>query len=237
MHEGHRQRMYERLSRADGLQDHELLEILLFSAVPRKNTNPIAHELLSAFSTLEGVFRADMEELLSVRGVGKETAAYLKCVGAVYARMNRKGEELPRFFNVRTFSEYVSARLGALGSEAVELYCIDANERVRCSRRFAVGTADRAELEPEEVSRFLALQHPAGLVAAHNHPSAPARPSDADDAFTAQLQLLCSMNNVRFYDHIIVGTDGTYSYFLVGRMEEIRRNFDVAHLIGGKLCP
>ena len=82
----------QRLSRADGLQDHELLEILLFSAVPRKNTNPIAHELLSAFSTLEGVFRADMEELLSVKGVGKETAAYLKCVGALYARMNRKGE-------------------------------------------------------------------------------------------------------------------------------------------------
>ncbi len=237
MHEGHRQRMLARLSQADGLQDHELLEILLFNAVPRKNTNPVAHELLAAFSSLEGVFRADMEELLAVKGVGKETAAYLKCVGAIYARMGKKGEELPKFFNVRTFTEYVSARLGALESEAVELYCIDANERIRSSRRFAAGTADRAELEPEEVSRFLALQRPAGLVAAHNHPFAPARPSDADDAFTAQLQLLCSMNNVRFYDHIIVGTDGAYSYFLVGRMEEIRRNFDVAHLIGGKLYP
>ena len=58
-----------------------------------------------------------------------------------------------------------------------------------------------------------------------------------DDKFTAQMQLSCSLNGVRLYDHIIVGTDGTYSYFLVGRMEEIRRNFDVAHLIGGKLCP
>ena len=237
MHEGHRQRMLKRLEQADGLQDHELLEILLFNAVPRKNTNPIAHELLNAFSSLEGVLKASMEELYTVNGVGMETAAYLKCIAVLYERMGKKREELPKIFNVRTFSDYVMARLSPLDREVIEIYCIDANERIRSSRRFAAGTADRAALEPEEISRFLALQRPAGLVAAHNHPYSRAFPSDADDKFTAQLQVLCSMNNVRLFDHIIVGTDGTYSYFLVGRMEEIRRNFDVAHLIGGKLYP
>ena len=66
MHEGHRQRMLQRLGDAKHLQDHELLEILLFNAIPRKNTNPLAHELLSAFGSLEGVLRAVYEELLRV---------------------------------------------------------------------------------------------------------------------------------------------------------------------------
>lgn len=235
MHEGHRQRMLFRLENADALQDHELLEILLFNAVPRKNTNPLAHRLLDAFSTLEGVLGAEIAELMSVEGVGRETAAYLKCVGKVFERAGKRKSELPKLFNVRTFSEYVAARLGALDREVVEIFCIDAAEHIRFSKRFAAGDATRARIEPEELSRFLATHLPAGIVAAHNHPSSPAAPSAADDRFTAQLQMLCSMNNIRFYDHIIVGQDGTYSYFLVGRMEEIRRNFNVESLIGGKI--
>ena len=237
MHEGHRQRMLERLKKADALQDHELLEILLFNAVPRKNTNPLAHDLLSAFVSLEGVLKASCEELMSVKGVGKETAAYLKCVALVLERTARRDTEPPKLFNVRTFSAFLSERLAPLETEVVELFCIDAAERIRTSRRFAAGDALGARVEPEEISRFLALHRPAGLVAAHNHPVSPAVPSDADDRFTAQLQMLCSMNNVRLYDHIIVGTDGVYSYFLVGRMEEIRRNFNMEHLLGGRLCP
>ena len=77
MHEGHRKRMLQRLEHGEGLQDHELLEVLLFNAIPRKNTNPLAHELLTAFSSLGELFGASYEELLDVDGVGPETAAYL----------------------------------------------------------------------------------------------------------------------------------------------------------------
>ena len=90
-------------------------------------------------------------------------------------------------------------------------------------------------MRAEEIGEFLARHKPAGIVIAHNHPTAPARPSVEDDKFTAQMQLSCSLNGVRLYDHIIVGTDGTYSYFLVGRMEEIRRNFNVDTIVGEKL--
>ena len=82
MHEGHRKRMLTRLEQGGALQDHELLEILLFNAVPRKNTNPLAHELLAAFSSLEGVLGAGTEELMSVKGVGPETAAIAADAGA-----------------------------------------------------------------------------------------------------------------------------------------------------------
>ena len=236
MHEGHRQRMLERLERADALQDHELLEILLFNAVPRKNTNPLAHELLSVFGSLEGVFGASFEELLEVNGIGRETAAYLKCIAALLPRMAKSSEEPPKLFNVRTFSAFLTKRMSGLDAEVIEPYCVDVNERIRASRRIALGTASTARAEPEEVSRFLAAHRPAGLVAAHNHPSAPAHPSPDDDRFTAQLEMLCAMNNVRLYDHIIVGQGGVYSYFLVGRLEEIRKNFNLSALFGGKIC-
>ena len=68
MHEGHRKRMLQRLEHAEGLQDHELLEILLFNAIPRKNTNPLAHELLTSFPSMGELFRADYAELLNVDG-------------------------------------------------------------------------------------------------------------------------------------------------------------------------
>lgn len=235
MHEGHRQRMLARLAEADHLQDHELLEILLFNAVPRKNTNPAAHRLLDAFGSLDGVLRAETDALESVEGIGRETAAYLRCVGQIFARIRRSAPALPKVFSVRTFADFLTERYAGLSEEVVELFCLDGQGRLKFSKRYTSSAADRAGIACEEVSRFLAEHRPHGLVVAHNHPRARAVPSDTDDKFTAQMQLLCSLNNVAFYDHIIVGTDGTYSYYLVGRMDEIRRNFDVAALLGGRL--
>ena len=237
MHEGHRKRMLTRLEQGGALQDHELLEVLLFNAVPRKNTNPLAHELLAAFSSLEGVLGAGTEELMSVKGVGPETAAYLRCIGLVFARAERRRSAPPKLFSAESFSSYVRGRFAALGHEVVEIYCIDAREQVRFCKRFDVGTEDKAVIPPEEITRLLALHAPAGLVAAHNHPAKEAQPSEDDDRFTARLQVLCGMNNVRLYDHIVTGTDGTYSYFLTGRLEEIKRKFDVSRLVGGGSCP
>ena len=78
MHEGHRRRMYEKLKNDDGLHDHELLEILLFNAYPRINTNPIAHELIKTFGSLSGVLAADVDRLKAVDGVGESVALYIK---------------------------------------------------------------------------------------------------------------------------------------------------------------
>ena len=235
MHEGHRQRMLQRLEDAEHLQDHELLEILLFNAIPRKNTNPLAHELLSEFASLDGLMRAGYEELLRVDGIGTETAAYLRCIAILCERLQKRNEKFPRLFNVRTFSDFLKERLSSLREEVIELFALDARQRVLSGKRFTIRSSNRAAVEPEAVNQFIAARKPAGLVVAHNHPEAPAYPSAADDKFTAQIQVVCSMNNIRLYDHIIVGTDGTYSYFLVGRMEEVRRAFDLNAIEGGKL--
>ena len=233
MHKGHRQRISQRLEGSGkDLQDHELLEILLFNAIPRKNTNGIAHSLIEAFGSLYGVFHATPDQLRSVKGVGPEVAAYLRCIGLIMPRAEKTNTDTIKF-NLQSFSEHVSQSFAALDQEVIEIFCLDGSERVKSSRRFTSDSASKVQVRSEEINRYIITVSPAGIVAAHNHPEGICRPSVEDDRFTAQLMMTCSMNNVKFYDHLITGKDGVYSYFRAGKMEDIRKNFNVDKLLGG----
>ncbi len=235
MHEGHRKRMLERLAQGgENLQEHELLEILLFNAIPRKNTNEIAHNLLNAFGNIDGVFGAEFSQLSEIEGVGESTAAYLKCIALFYEKVKFGKKELPALVNAGDFASLVKARFEGLSCEVLDFYCTDSRNRVKRFQRFSSKETDRVRLAPEQVSKFIAKEHPYGLVAAHNHLSGGCDPSEEDDNFTAQIQMLCSMNNIRFLDHCIVCGDGFYSYFMSGRMEDIRRHFSVENIFGKK---
>ena len=233
MHEGHRKRMLERLCKdAQGLQDHELLELLLFYAIPRKNTNPLAHDLLAAFGSLKGVLEASYEQLLAVEGVGGSTACFLIALGALAPRAALTPQTAPqKAFNVNTFSAFLTEQLGGLKEEAIELYCLDAQDNIRFTKRYLSGERDRAFVDARQLSGAILAQHSHAIVVAHNHPSASSRPSPEDDRFTAELSMICSLNGIRFYDHIIVGTDGPYSYFLQGRLEQIKENFAIDKIV------
>ncbi len=234
MHEGHRKRILQRLEGSGkDLQDHELLEILLFNAIPRKNTNGIAHSLIDAFGSLYGVFHASPDELRSVNGVGPEVAAYLRCIGLIIPRAEKPKNTSPIKFNLQSFSQHVSQSFSSLNQEVIEIFCLDASERVKCSRRFTSDSANRVQVRSEEINRYIVTTLPSGIVAAHNHPEGICRPSAEDDRFTAQLMMTCSMNNIKFYDHLITGEDGVYSYFRAGKMEDIRKSYNVDKLLGG----
>lgn len=235
LHEGHRQRMLHRLETGEeSLREHELLEILLFNAIPRRNTNEIAHRLLSAFGSLDGVFNASFQELQTVEGVGAETAAYLRCIALCFARKQMCAPS-PKPFDASSFSSLVQERLSGLTEEVIDVYCIDKNEKIKISKRYTSFRRDRASVGVGELSRFLAAQLPYGIVLAHNHPNASCRPSEEDEQFTASVTALCSMHGILFYDHLIVGADGTYSYFRLGRMEGIREAFSVGNILSGKV--
>lgn len=234
MHEGHRKRMLARLAEGGKMEEHELLEILLYNAIPRKNTNEIAHGLLSAFGTVEAVLQAGEEALMQVPGVGAETAAYLSLIGLFYARLRESGTSVPRIYNLRGFNEFLGKRFAGKEEEIAELYCMDAQQHISLNKRFTSHSPGHVDIDFEELSRAVLSVHPVGVVFAHNHPHAPCHPSAKDDAFTAQMAMFCSMYNIHLYDHIIVGEDGVYSYFMLGKMDEIRREFSVASLIEGR---
>lgn len=226
MHEGHRQRMFEHLRKdAADLQDHELLEILLFYAIPRVNTNPLAHTLIESFGSLKAVFNAPMDALREVDGIGEGSATYLYALSELLSRIGPEKEEVPKVFNVHTFAEFLGARFEGCKEEAVEVYCLDQSHRVRFTKRFTSFKPDKVTIPPDEVGRLIATQRPFSVVVAHNHPDAPSLPSEADDRFTAQLQLVCAMHGAKLDDHIIVGEDDPFSYFLSGRLETLKQLF------------
>ena len=232
MHEGHRQRMLERLfTSSESLQEHELLEILLFYSIPRRNTNDLAHEILDRFGSLESVFRATPKQLKQVKGVGDKTAALIHTVGLFAARLkNEKASEIS-LFNVNSFSSFLVQRYANLRDEVLELFCIDANDRVKFIKDFTSYSNTDVKIPAEEVTAFLVAHRPFGLVLAHNHPNGPCLPSQEDDKFTAQLQVLCSINGTKVYDHIIVSGADYYSYKFHGRMDDINKNFSIDSVI------
>ena len=235
MHEGHRKRMMERLQEGGQLQDHELLEILLFNAIPRKNTNEIAHALLEEFGSIDAVMHAEASELMRVKGVGASTAAYLRCTALLNERIHDERRPAPpKVSNFSQFKEYLSGRFRGLDAEVIDVFCLDAQERVTSVKRYTTGVELRARVRVDELGRFLVARKPVGLLVVHNHPIGTSDPSDEDDVFTAQLQMYCSMHKVFLRDHIIIAENGIYSYFRSGRLQSIKNSFDITKVLSDK---
>ena len=211
----------------ESLQDHELLEILLFNVIPRKNTNGIAHDLLTAFGSLYGVLHADVTQLLTVNGVGRETANYLRVVGLVYERAGEPQQNANQRFNFAYFSQFLAEHFKQYAEEVLEIYCLDGSERIKASRQFTTGESSRVQVSVSDLAEFFRDLKPRAVVVAHNHLRASCLPSPADEDFTVQVAMACSVNGVKLYDHIIVGQDGVYSYFRAGRMERICKAYNV----------
>lgn len=224
--------MLQRLASADEcLQDHELLEILLFNAIPRKNTNEIAHNLLSTFGSLSALFRADFDALNAVDGVGASTAAYLRCIALFYERLKFSPvKKSPSAYNFEKFSAFLDERFHGLDAEYIELYAADTCGNIGGVARISSRETDRVRIKPEEISDFISKHHPAALIAAHNHLINNCTPSASDDRFTEQVQLMCDLLNVRFYDHVIVSPCGKYSYYACGKLQSIKEAFNVKAL-------
>ena len=233
MHEGHRRRMYGKLKSGDNLYEHELLEILLFNAFQRKNTNPIAHALLDAFGSIAGVFNAEVEQLCAVEGVGESVALYLKCIGECAARSAEGGSAVISLRNYEDFRRFVCMRFRDKAEEALEMYCLDKSGKVKKISSFTSDEIDRVQVDADRVAKIIAAVKPHGLILAHNHLSGSSAPSENDDRFTMEVQLMCSMNNVALYDHWIYASDkNVFSYFSTGKIDAIKRSFSFDRLVG-----
>lgn len=230
MHEGHRQRMYSRLKSGENLFDHEILEILLFTACPRVNTNPLAHALLDRFGSLSQVFAADAEELQKVDGVGARIADFLKVVGFCSERAG-KVEGVAVLKNVSDCKSFVSMRLKGRSEEYLELYCIEKSGLVKRILSYTSADRNRVTADASEIMREIALIKPSALLVAHNHLNGSCTPSENDEIFTRQMQLMCDMGGVDLWDHIIFAADDrVYSYRAEGVLDSIKKDFKLNNI-------
>ncbi|MDD4615692.1 MAG: DNA repair protein RadC [Alphaproteobacteria bacterium] len=217
---GHRQRLRERLLRSgpDSLQDYELLELLLFAAVPRKDVKPLAKSLLARFKGLWAIINAPVETLIQF-GLSECAATTLSVAGAIALRANKKEIISGPFLN--NWQKLVDYCRMAMAHEKIEqfrLVFLDRRNRVLLDEVHQHGTIDHTPVYPREVVKR-ALEIGAGaLVLVHNHPSGDPTPSKDDVAMTKAIIEACRPLGIAVHDHIIVGREGVVSLKNLGLM-------------------
>ena len=224
LHDGHRMRMYQKLD-SQSLCDHEYLEILLYNAVPRQNTNDLAHRLLFEFGSVRGVFNAPYERLLQVEGVGTAVASYIACIGKLApALLASKKTTFPANFKPCDFGAYAVREYGDLTEEVFDVYLVDDNGRPLERKRISSSDASKVEVRAKWLHYVLATGEISGIVLVHNHPHGKAEPSKIDNLTTQKCQYLCNSAGVMLCDHLIYAKDGLYSYYDSGVLVEMANN-------------
>ena len=216
VHEGHRSRKKEQF-RAHGLDafaDHEVLELLLYYAVPRQDTNPIAHRLMEKFGSLDAVFAADRAALEEVEGIG-ENASTL--ISLMFPMMRRIHASSGAHETILSDTEQAGAYFLDLffGEREEKLYeaCLDAKGRLLACHLVAEGDTESVQLNMRKIVENALKCGASSVLLSHNHPSGVALPSPADNATTLSVFDALRTVGVELADHIIVADDDFVSYY------------------------
>lgn len=228
---GHRGRLIAKLDK-NVSEEHEILEALLFNAIPRRNTNDIAHRLLAQFGSIKGVFEATMSELTQVKGVGQSVASYLFCIGVFYKKYYAPQNRLyPEIYIPDEFLKFAKEYYGNLSYEALDFYFLNGAGEILDRKRFTDAHEHHVVLDPTAFTERLIALKAEGVVAVHNHLDGELSPSVFDDEATSKIQVVCSIQNVLFCDHIIVVNNNAYSYYQSGRMKKISNAYSLKNLL------
>jgi DNA repair protein radc len=211
---GHRQRLREKLTaEPKSLADYELLELLLGQVLPRRDTKPLAKELVARFGTLRGVLTARPEALLQVEGFGESLAGHWALLAELFARLGEAPvREKQVFTGPEVVAEAARARIGHLAVEEFWVALVDNKNRLMAWERVGKGTVDETPVYPREVLA-LALKHQAsGVILAHNHPGGDPQPSIQDRDLTRRIAASARELGLRVLDHLIVAEKGHFSF-------------------------
>ena len=206
--EGHRNRMRQRLLKAgpNALADHEMLEMILFIALPRRDTKPIARDLLARFRTFGAVIGAPAPELMAVEGLGEAGAAALKLVQAAALRMTWQGiVEQPVLAVWDTLLDYLNAAMAHEPKEQFRVLFLDNRNRLIADEVQHTGTIDRTAAYPREIVKRCLELHASAVVLAHNHPSGVPTPSREDIEMTREITRAAATLGIKVHDHVIIG--------------------------------
>lgn len=212
---GHRLRLKEKFltSGSDSFTDYELLELLLFQAVPRRDVKPLAKELLQQTGNLNSLINADRMKILAVEGAKESTYLQLKLIKELLSRVLY--EEVKNKNIISTWSallNYLKFNLSCLKIEQFRILFLNKKNILLADEIMGTGTIDQTPVYPREIVKR-ALFHEAGaIILVHNHPTGDANPSTADIELTTQIINACKVINVQVHDHVIIG-GGTYYSF------------------------
>ncbi|MGN1090250.1 MAG: RadC family protein [Huintestinicola sp.] len=210
---GHRERVRKRFLKTgfEGFAPHEVMELLLFYAIQRQDTKPLAHELISRFGSVSGVLRADVEELCSVKGISMNTAVFLKAVsavGGVCAYESRQGES---YTNSRMLCELFKGEFEGVCPETFLIAGFDNSARLLGISRISEAKGNSVEISSRKVLGCIMQSGCVMAAIAHNHPGSSPVPSDNDIRLTRRINELFRAADVKLLDHIIIAGVNSYS--------------------------
>ncbi len=197
----------------DSVADHELLEMVLFLALPRRDTKPIARALLTRFGSFAGAVSAPLAELRGVEGMGDAGAAALKTIQAAALRLVR-AEVLnqPVLGNWERLIDYLTAVLARERVEQFRILFLDNRNRLLADEAQARGTVNHTPVYPREVVKRALELHATALILVHNHPSGDPSPSRDDIEMTGLVKQAAAALSITLHDHVIVGNGRWFSF-------------------------
>jgi len=218
-HSGHRDRLRERFlkSGAEGMQDYELLEMILFAAIPRRDVKPLAKQLLKEFGSLSGVLGAGIADLQKVKGLSENAAVTLKAVQALTKKMLRNEiEKKPLLGSWQKLIDYCYVAMAHERREHFRVLFLNRKNQLMADEVQQIGTVDHTPVYPREIVKRALELGATAMILVHNHPSGDPNPSDSDIAMTDEIIKASAALDILVHDHIIISQSGHVSFKSLG---------------------
>jgi DNA repair protein RadC len=208
---GHRERLRARFraAGAGAVSDYELLELVLFRAIPQRDVKPLAKQLIARFGSFAEAIAAPEQRLAEVKGVGEAAITELKVVHAAASRLARgqvKGRTVLSSWSA--VLDYCRTTMAFSDKEQFKIIFLDKRNQIIADEVQQVGTVDHTPVYPREVIKRALELSATAVVLVHNHPSGDPTPSRADIQMTQQIIDIARPLGIAVHDHIIVGKDG-----------------------------
>ncbi len=219
-HKNHRKRMRDRIFMhgPDTLVDYELLEVLLFAVLPRRDTKPIAKALLARFKTLRQLLAADIDELTEIDGIGRDAAIFINAMSALFMRTTKEEafDDAPILRSWDAVLDFLKLDIGLRETECFVALFLGANNKLLQHDILASGTVNRVSVYPREIVKLALKCHAVSVIIAHNHPSGDVTPSKQDINMTYAIRDALQTVEIKLHDHIIIGQSKHESFKQLG---------------------
>ena len=212
---GHRGRLKERFLKTnpESFSDYELLELLLFQSIPRRDVKPIAKNLLQEFNDLNQLINAERERVLALEDVTDSTFLQLKILRELMNRIfHNRVEKMNVISSWSALLEYLKFNMGTLKLEQFRVLFLNKKNMLIADKVMATGTIDQTPVYPREIVKKALFYEAGAIILVHNHPSGNIKPSNSDIDLTAQIVNACNTVNVSVHDHVIIGGNDYYSF-------------------------
>jgi DNA repair protein RadC len=215
MHEGHREKLKQRFLKEglNAFEDHQVLEMLLFYTIPRRDTNEMAHRLLNKYGTLESLFDASPEDLMQKGGVTPNTAIFLSMVPQLARKymLIKQGKRPVLDSSVKAGNYVISLFIGK-NYEAFYVICLNSQNKINHTALVHEGTINEAPVYPRLIVETALRYKASSVILAHNHPGGSLKPSNADIEVTKKICNALKTISINVIDHMICAGNAYFSF-------------------------